>query len=149
MGFLYSNLIQPMISNRNWRPQAIPDPFFGVYICIKWRQNVDWTEILYHNRILLDFWNRDLKSLKKRIILSEKALSWVNFLFSFYLSRCLYKGCSNYLTRLNYNCMIRKSTIQILLLSVCLSLFMNFLVSLKSTTIFKTCNTILETRLDT
>ena len=138
-----------MISNRNWRPKAIPDPFFGVYICIKWRQNVDWAEFLYHNRILLDFWNRNLKSLKKRIILSEKALSWVNFLFSFYLSRCLYEGCSNYLTRLNYNCMISISTIQILLLSVCLGLFMNFLVSLKSTTIFKTCNTILETRLDT
>ena len=108
---------------------AIPDPFFGVYICIKWRQNVDWAEFLYHNRILLDFWNRDLKSLKKRIILSEKALSWVNFLFSFYLNRCLYEGCPNYLTRLNYNC---TSTIKILLLSVCLGLFMIFLVSLKS-----------------
>lgn len=45
---------------------------------------------------------------KKMIISSEKALSWVNFLFSFYLSRCLYKGCSNYLTRLNYNCMYDK-----------------------------------------
>ena len=77
-------------------------------LCIKWRQNVDWAEFLYHNRILLDFWNRDLKSLKKRIILSEKALSWVNFLFSFYLNRCLYEGCPNYLTRLNYNCMHEK-----------------------------------------
>lgn len=42
----------------------------------------------------------------------KKGLSWVKthylewiffFLFSFYLNRC--EGCSNYLTRLKYNCM--------------------------------------------